>query len=278
MHMSATSMASPRCATSLRSENSAVSPRWYTTLSPTPISRPAGVFTCPFGVVEVCQAGTSLTQPQSNFTVPPRLGSDTFSTPSSVSSLAISTIATTCALVRWAMSTVSPMWSACPWVRRMCVGSTSEASTAALGLPVRNGSISTRVWPSVISKHACPRKRISTSVSCLVVWFHLEYPGELPSNSHPHQHPHAGLLGEQRLDLCRSRGVVRPGGGLAHLALVRLAEPTALAEGLGQNPLELGGDARPPHLGLAEALRLGEGLHGGVHLLVGEPGLRHAGG
>ena len=30
---------------------------------------------CPFGVVEVCQAGTSLTQPQSNVTVPPRFGS-----------------------------------------------------------------------------------------------------------------------------------------------------------------------------------------------------------
>src|SRR4051795_6302432 len=167
-------------------------------LPPIPISSPAGVLTVPLGVVEVCQAGTSLTQPQSNFTVPPRLGSDTFSTPSSFSSLAISTIATTCAPVRLAMSTVSPKWSAWPWVSNRCVGSSSEASTAALGLPVRKGSISTRVSPSVISKHACPRKRISTSVSCLVVWFDFEYPGQLPANSHPHEHPHPRLLGEQR--------------------------------------------------------------------------------
>src|SRR5579875_1915101 len=54
------------------------------------MSSPAGVLAVPLGVVEVCQAGTSLTQPQSNLTVPPRLGSRT-STPSSPSSLAIST-------------------------------------------------------------------------------------------------------------------------------------------------------------------------------------------
>ena len=34
------------------------------------ISRPAGVLAVPLGVVEVCQAGTTLTQPQSNLTVP----------------------------------------------------------------------------------------------------------------------------------------------------------------------------------------------------------------
>ena len=75
------------------------------------ISSPAGVLTVPFGVVEVCQAGTSLTQPQSNLTVPPRLA-PIASTPSSASSPAISAIATTGAPVRWAIATVSPMWSA----------------------------------------------------------------------------------------------------------------------------------------------------------------------
>ena len=39
------------------------------------MSSPAGVLTVPFGVVDVCQAGTSLTQPQSKVTVPPRFGS-----------------------------------------------------------------------------------------------------------------------------------------------------------------------------------------------------------
>ena len=35
------------------------------------ISRPAGACAVPFGLTAVCQAGTSLTQPQSNATVPP---------------------------------------------------------------------------------------------------------------------------------------------------------------------------------------------------------------
>src|SRR3712207_7725421 len=59
------------------------------------MTRPAGVLTVPFGVVDVCQAGTSLTQPQSNLTVPPMFGSKTWwpSPRSSMSSLASSTIA-----------------------------------------------------------------------------------------------------------------------------------------------------------------------------------------
>ena len=68
------------------------------------ISSPAGVLTVPFGVVEVCQAGTSLTQPQSNRPVPPRFGSRT-STPSAPISSASSTIASTGAPVRLAIAT-----------------------------------------------------------------------------------------------------------------------------------------------------------------------------
>ena len=44
-------------------------------LSPISMTRPAGVLTVPLGVVDVCQAGVRRTQPQSNSTVPPRLGS-----------------------------------------------------------------------------------------------------------------------------------------------------------------------------------------------------------
>ena len=42
----------------------------------------------PSGVVELWNAWTSFTQPQSNSTVPPRFGSETFSTPCSPSQLA----------------------------------------------------------------------------------------------------------------------------------------------------------------------------------------------
>ena len=40
------------------------------------------MFAVPLGDVDVCQAGTSRTQPPSNSTVPPMFGSATFSTPS----------------------------------------------------------------------------------------------------------------------------------------------------------------------------------------------------
>src|SRR5947209_1774944 len=168
-------------------------------------SSPAGVCGVPLGVTAVCQAGTSFTQPQSNFTVPPRLGSCTCSTPASVISLASSTIATTAAPVRLAMSTVSPRWSAWPWVSRIVVGSTSPASTAALGLPDRNGSISTRCSPSEISKQAWPRKRMSGIGRVPLVrglWggtTQIELLGERESDRDADEHAEPGLLGEQHL-------------------------------------------------------------------------------
>src|SRR3954452_2831423 len=126
------------------------------------MTRPAGVFCVPFGVVEVCHAGVRRTDTLPKSTVPPMFGSETFSRLcSDCSSLAISTIATTLAPVRLAISTVSPKWSAWPCVRKMWVGSSSSALHAAFGFPVRNGSMSTRVSPSLSSKAACPRKRIS---------------------------------------------------------------------------------------------------------------------
>ena len=78
------------------------------------------------------------------------------------SSPAISTIATTSAPVRLAIATVSPIWSACPWVSRIASASTSSALAAAFGFPVRKGSMSTVVPSCVSSKAAWPRKRIST--------------------------------------------------------------------------------------------------------------------
>src|SRR3954468_24803537 len=126
------------------------------------MTKPAGVFCVPFGVVEVCHAGVRRTDTVPKSTLPPMFGSETFSRLcSDCSSLAISTIATTLAPVRLAISTVSPKWSAWPCVRKMCVGSSSSALHAAFGFPVRNGSMSTRVSPSLSSKAACPRKRIS---------------------------------------------------------------------------------------------------------------------
>ena len=105
----------------------------------------------------VCQAGTSLIQPQSNLTVPPRFGSWIASTPCSLSQFAISTIATHSAPVRVATGTASAMWSTWPWEIAMWVGSTSSAVATAAGLfGFRNGSIRTLASPSLSSKHECP--------------------------------------------------------------------------------------------------------------------------
>ena len=91
-------------------------------MPPSSTITPAGVLTVPFGVVEVCHAGTSLTEPQSKVTVPPRLGLWTFSSPSPESSPASSVIATTCAPVRCAIDDASPTWSPCPCVTTIASG------------------------------------------------------------------------------------------------------------------------------------------------------------
>src|SRR4051795_4772759 len=155
----------------------------------------------------------------------------------------------------------------------MCVGSTSSAETAAFGLPVRKGSISTRVSPSLSSKQAWPRKRMSIRFSSGSVV--VEFSGQLPADRDSHQHPDPRLLGEQRPD--RTNAVVGIGGGrrLQQLALVRLAEPAALVQRLGEDPLELGGDAADARLRRAEALGVGQCLESGVDLRVRELPLGH---
>ena len=164
------------------------------------ITRPAGVLTVPFGVVDVCQAGTSLTEPQSNLTVPPRFGSRT-STPSSPSSPASSTIATTGAPVRLAIATVSPMWSAWPWVSRIVVAATSSALIVAFGLPVRNGSIRRVVSPSESVEARVAEKANVHFVQSSSCRFRVsaQLPRQLEPDRDADEHPQPGLLGEQRL-------------------------------------------------------------------------------
>jgi hypothetical protein len=56
---------------------------------------------------------------------------------------------------------------------------------------------------------------------------------------------------------------------------VRLAEPPALGERLGQQALEAGRGVRDDLLRVAEALGVAEGLHGRVDLLGGVPAPGH---
>ncbi len=67
----------------------------------------------------------------------------------------------------------------------------------------------------------------------------------------------------------RSCGILRV-DRRAHLRLVRLAEPAALLQGVGEDPLELRGDGGEPLLRAPEAVGLGQRGHGGLQLLVRE--------
>src|SRR3954471_23117828 len=100
----------------------------------------------------------------------------------------------------------------------MAFAFTSLAPAAALGLPVRNGSISTVVSSASSSKAAWPSQRMFIARTCLAVrhrrwssngalsWGRLlSYVGgvhqllrELEPDGDPDQHPEPGLLGDER--------------------------------------------------------------------------------
>src|SRR4051794_41035003 len=226
------------------------------------MSRPAGMCGVPFGETAVCQAGTSLTQPQSNLTVPPRFGSTT-SMPSWPSSFASSTMATTGASVRFAMSTVSPRWSACPWVRRIVVASTSEASLAAFGFPVRNGSTSTVVEPSESVKHEWPRNVMSMELGVLPLG--LQLMSQFEADGRPDEHAQPGLLGHERAERRR----VGFGQDPLELRLVGVPEVPALLERRREDALELRGEMGHDVLRMLEPLGIADGLDGAVDLVGG---------
>src|SRR3954451_20748258 len=243
-------------------------------LPPISITRPAGVLTVPFGVVEVCHAGVRRTATQSRSTVPPMLGSRTSWSPprSSEISLASSTMATTGAPVRLAMSTVSPMWSAWPWVRKIASASTSSAFAAAFGLPVRNGSTRTVLPSCSRAKAECPRKRMFMVGSISLV----EFSGQLQADGDAHEHPQARLLGQQRPDGELALARVVGAGHLGDLPFMGLAEPSAGVQRLVEDALEPRGGVGDDLLGVGEAVGIArQRLDGGVDLLGGETAFRH---
>src|SRR4051794_24222985 len=241
------------------------------------MSRPAGVCGVPLGETAVCQAGTSLTQPQSNLTVPPRFGSRTSSTPLPPSSLASSTIATTVAPVRLAMSTVSPRWSAWPWVSRIASASTSSAAAAAFGLPDRNGSVSTVTPSALSSKQDWPSQRTSTAISFVSLVL-VEHVRQLIPDRHADEHGDAGLLGDQPLHGILALVGVLVVRRLAHLGAVGGPEPLGRLERLLEDPLQLPRRRGDDALGLPEARGIAQRLDSRLDLGVGvRSPLGHAG-
>src|SRR3954471_19895333 len=114
----------------------------------------------------------------------------------------------------------------------MCVGLTSSAAAAASGFPVRNGSMSTGVWPWLNSKQACPRNRMSMS-ALLGQRF-----SQLPPHRDTHHHPDTRLLGEERPNRGDALVGIGRGRGFQDLPVVSLSKPAALVQRLGQDLLE----------------------------------------
>ena len=161
--------------------------------------------------------GTSLTQPQSSLTVPPRLGSATLSRPASASSFAISTMATTCARALGDVLDVAV-------VVGMAVGQQDVGGIHLVGARrslgiARSGTgrSSTRASPSVSSKQAWPRNLMSIvrRLRCRDVRVRQAH-GRLRADGHADEHAHPRLLGHERLDPLGPRGLVGLGNRSAH--------------------------------------------------------------
>src|SRR5215210_9338599 len=99
----------------------------------------------------------------------------------------------------------------------MWVGSSSPAETVAFGLPVMNGSTSTRASPAVSSTAEWPRKRMSIAASVLPLH---QFMGQLEADGDADQHAHPGLLGEQRTHSGEPLVDIRLAGGLQQDGLV----------------------------------------------------------
>src|SRR3954464_12962595 len=175
-------------------------------------------------------------------------------------------MASTLAPVRRAMSTVSPRWSPCPWVRAITSAGTASADAAEEGLPVRKGSTSTSAPAPERWKAECPSQRTSTVICVLLVH---QLVRELEAHRHTDQHAHPRLLRQQGPDREQPLVDVRLARGLQHLLLVRRAEPVRLVERLVEDPLDRRRVGRDHALGLPQPLRLRERLDGGVDLFVG---------
>jgi selenide, water dikinase len=98
---------------------------------------------------------------------------------------------------------------------------------------------------------------------------------KFPSQRDSYQHPHPGLLGEEGAHRTQALVLVGRGGGLEHRALVRLPEPAALLERLGEDPLELWSDRGHARLGLAETVRIAQRLDRRLQLGVARWALWH---
>ena len=212
------------------------------------------------GSVLVCQAGTSLIQPQSNSTVPPRLGSLTSSTPCASSQLASSTIATQWAPVRLATGDrVGHVIGVA--VADRDVGRVDVVGGGHRGRVVR---LQERVDQDVRLALAQLEAGVAVELD-----LHLQrspssgrsvLASALPVSAQPTATPTIIPIRASSASRARTAAIRSSGSGtvaaLSVSRLVRLAEPAALGEGRGQHLLQLRRRPGDDPLGLGEALGL----------------------
>src|SRR3954471_1422041 len=103
----------------------------------------------------------------------------------------------------------------------------------------------------------------------------LELLRELQPDRDADEHPEPGLVGDQRADRAEALVGIVLQRGIRDLALVGRAEPAALGQRLGEQPLQSRRGVRDDLLGVAEPRRVAERPDGRVDLLRGVPAAGH---
>ena len=253
-------------------------------MSPSLTSSPAGVLTVPLGVVEVCQAGTSLTQPQSNFTVPPRLGSWTVS-PSSPSSLASSTIATT--VGPGALGDGDRVAD----VVAVAVGQQDRGGVDVLGADSRlgiagqervdeDGGVAVGELEAGMAEKADVHWGVSSgSVGGVPAGpaGPRELAGELEADSDADEHAESRLLGQQSADRRQPLAGFADPGRLADGLVVPGVKPAAVGQSRGEHALERRRGTGDQVLRRPHPFGVGDGGDRRVELGVGVGAIEHSG-
>ena len=220
-------------------------------------------------IVFVCQAGTSLIQPQSNSTVPPRLGSLT-----AVDALAFEplgdlddrdAVGAGALRDRDRVGDVVDVAVADRDVGRLdLLGGGDRGRVVGLQERVdQDGRLPLAELEARLAVEL-DLHRFSSSPSGSVGFGQLVM--QCPADGDANHHRHSRLLGEQRADRGDALVGVGHGGGLQRLRFVGLAEPAALGERGGEHPLQLRRRPRDDPLRLGEALGVGQPLDRGLEL------------
>ncbi len=102
-----------------------------------------------------------------------------------------------------------------------------------------------------------------------------ELPRQFEPNRDADHHPQAGLLGKQGTYCPETLLGIFPARCLSNRLLVRLVEPAALSQGLGEHALQRRSRLSDDLLGLPQPIGIGDRCDCGIEVGVGEGAVRH---